>query len=143
MTLLAVLSSSTANVMQGTDRARAMPMATMLAWGMSWGALINAGIALATVGAPVIELTPTYLGGILYLGVLASAVAFTCYFAVIRAIGPARAAYSSVITPVLAMILSTVFEHYHWTLLAASGGVVTLVGLIVALSARKPVVKSA
>lgn len=143
LTLLGVLSASAANVLQGTTRARAMSMATMLAWGMFWGALMNGAVALATVGAPIIELTPIYLGGTLYLGVFASAIAFTCYFGVIRAIGPARAAYSSVITPVLAMILSTIFEHYHWTLLAAAGGVVTFVGLIVALSARKPVVKSA
>jgi drug/metabolite transporter (DMT)-like permease len=110
---------------------------------MFWGALMNGVVALATVGAPVIELTLIYLSGTFYLGVFASAIAFTCYFGVIRVIGPARAAYSSIITPVLAMILSTIFEHYHWTLLAASGGVVTFVGLIVALSARRPEVKSA
>ncbi len=143
LTLLGVLSASAANVLQGTNAARAMPMAGMLAWGMVWGAAINAGVGLATTGAPVIELTPTYLGGVLYLGVMASAVAFTCYFSVIRAIGPARAAYSSVITPVLAMLLSTLFEHYHWTLLAGSGAVVTLVGLVIALRSRKPVLKSA
>ncbi|MDB5715034.1 MAG: EamA family transporter [Sphingomonadales bacterium] len=143
LTLLGVLSASAANVLQGTSQARAMPMAAMLAWAMFWGALINAVVAWVTVGAPVIETTMIYMGGTLYLGVFASAIAFTCYFGVIRAIGPARAAYSSVITPVLAMILSTIFEHYHWTLLAVSGGVVTFVGLIVALSARRPVVKSA
>lgn len=143
LTLLGVLSASVSNVMQGMDRARAMSMAAMLAWGMFWGALMNAAVALVTTGPPVIEYTLLYVAGTLYLGVLASAVAFTCYFGVIRAIGPARAAYSSVITPVLAMLLSTIFEHYHWTFLAAAGGVVTFVGLIVALSARKPVVKSA
>lgn len=143
LTLFGVLSASAANVLQGTGRARAMSMATMLAWGMFWGAVMNGVVAVATVGAPVIELTASYLAGMIYLGVFASAIAFTCYFGVIRAIGPARAAYSSVLTPVLAMILSTIFEHYHWTLLAVAGGVVTFVGLIVALSARRPVVKSA
>ena len=137
LTLLGVLSASAANIMQGSARAAAMPMAAMLAWGMLWGAMLNAMIALVTVGAPVIETTPVYLGGTLYLGVLASAVAFTCYFSVIRAIGPARAAYSSVLTPVLAMVLSTIFEHYRWTLLAAAGGVVTLIGLLIALSAKR------
>lgn len=142
LTLAGVLSASAANVAQGTARARAMQMPTMLAWGMFWAALMNAAVALATAGAPVIELTGVYLGGVLYLGVMASAVAFTCYFGVIRVIGPARAAYSGVITPVLAMLLSTIFEHYHWTLLAAAGGALTFAGLIVALSARKPVVNS-
>jgi drug/metabolite transporter (DMT)-like permease len=143
LTMAGVLSASVANVMQGTSQARAMSMATMLAWGMLWGAAMNAVVAVVTVGAPVIELTPVYLGGTLYLGLFASAIAFTCYFGVIRAIGPGRAAYSGVLTPVLAMLLSTVFEGYHWTLLAVSGGILALVGLIVALSARKPLVKSA
>lgn len=142
LTVFGVLSASVANVMQGTQQARALPMASTLAWGMLWGAGIDAVVAYATTGAPVFDPRPVYLLGVLYLGVFASAIAFTCYFAVIRAIGPARAAYSSVLTPILAMILSTMFEGYRWTLLAGAGGVVALAGLLIALSARRPVAKS-
>ena len=53
-------------------------------------------------------------------------------------IGAARAAYSSVLIPILAMGFSTVFEGYRWSVTAALGGVLTLAGLVVALSARKP-----
>ena len=142
LTVLGVLSASAANIMQGTERARALPMASMLAWGMLWGTAINAVLGFATVGWPTYDQRPAYLIGIVYLGVLASAVAFTCYFAVIRAVGPARAAYSGVLTPILAMLLSTLFEGYRWTWLAAGGGVVALAGLLIALSARRPTVKS-
>ncbi len=142
LTLFGVLSASVANVMQATAQGRALPMASTLAWGMLWGALINAAIALPTVGLPVIETRPTYLLGLLYLGVMASAVAFTCYFQVIRAVGPAMAAYSSVLVPIVAMLLSTLFENYRWTTLAALGGVVTIVGLLIALSAKRPPVQS-
>ena len=137
LTVLAILSASIANVMQGSAAARSRPMVSMLAWAMLWGAAINAGFALATAGPPVIELRAGYLLGTAYLGVVASAIAFTLYFGVIRAIGPARAAYSSVLTPVLAMILSTLFERYHWTWLAAAGGVVAMAGLLVALGAKR------
>ncbi|MES2288770.1 MAG: EamA family transporter [Pseudomonadota bacterium] len=142
MTITGVLSASAANIMQGSHRGRAMPMAAMLAWGMLFGALVNALIGWTTVGPPTVELRPAYILGVLYLGVFASAIAFTCYFAVIRAVGPAVAAYSGVITPVLAMILSTFFENYRWTALAAAGGVVAFAGLLIALSARRPVAKS-
>lgn len=138
LTVLGVLSASVANIMQGSERARAMPMASMLAWAMLWGGLMNAAFAWPTVGPPVFEARPSYLLGTAYLGVFASAVAFTCYFAVIRAVGPAQAAYSSVLTPILAMLLSTLFEDYRWSLLAAAGGVVALAGLLIALSARRP-----
>lgn len=137
LTMTGVLSASAANIMQGSQRGRALPMTAMLAWGMLFGALINALIGWTTVGPPTIELRPAYILGVLYLGVFASAIAFTCYFAVIRAVGPAVAAYSGVITPVLAMILSTLFEGYHWTALAAAGGVVAFAGLLIALSAKR------
>ena len=142
LTLLGVFSASVANIMQGTARGKALPMASTLAWGMLWGTAINVVVALATVGPPQVELTTTYIGGVVYLGVFASAVAFTCYFNVIRAVGPARAAYSGVLTPIIAMIISTIFEDYRWSWLAAGGGIVALAGLLIALSARRPELKS-
>ena len=56
----------------------------------------------------------------------------------LRVIGPAKAAYSSVIVPVIAMLLSTLFEDYHWSPLAAAGAGLAGVGLVIALSARRP-----
>ncbi len=138
-TLCAVLSASTANVMQGTATARAYPMATMLAVAMLIGAAMDAAFAWGTTGPPVFEIRPAYIAGILYLGVFASAIAFTLYFSVIRVIGPAKAAYSGVLTPVIAMLLSTVFEGYRWSVLAAAGAVLAGIGLVIALRARRPV----
>jgi drug/metabolite transporter (DMT)-like permease len=141
-TLAGVLSASIANVMQATDRARSMAMPVVLGWAMLWATIFNAVLALATTGAPVIDLRIGYLAGVAYLGVFASAIAFTLYFGVIRAIGPAKAAYSSVIIPILAMLISTLAEGYRWSLLAGAGCVIALVGLVIALSARRPAVKS-
>ncbi|WP_242008301.1 DMT family transporter [Sphingomonas ginsenosidivorax] len=137
-TLCAVLSASTANVMQGTESARRYPMATMLAVAMLIGAAMDAAYAWGTAGPPVIEMRLGYLVGVLYLGVFASAIAFTLYFSVIRVIGPAKAAYSGVLTPVIAMLLSTVFEGYRWSTLAAAGAVLAGIGLVIALRARRP-----
>ena len=137
-TLLALLSASTANVMQATERARGLPMASMLGWGMIWGACMDAAFAWMTTGPPVIEARLGYWLGVAYLGIIASALAFSLYFRSIRDIGPARAAYSGVIIPVLAMSFSTALEGYHWTSLAVAGSIVALSGMVVALSARKP-----
>ncbi|MDG5489016.1 EamA family transporter [Sphingomonas sp. BGYR3] len=139
ITLLGVMSASSANVLQGTQTARAYPMATMLGHAMLIGAVIDALAALALVGPPVFDWRPGYIAGLLFLGIAGSAIAFPLYYGVIRAIGPARAAYNGVVVPVIAMLLSTLFEGYRWSVLAALGGVLVLVGLVVALRARRPV----
>jgi drug/metabolite transporter (DMT)-like permease len=137
-TLLAVLSAAVGNVLQLTATVRSLPVASLLAWAMSYAALANGTIAWSLSGPPVVEARAGYWLGLLYLGLLASALAFFLYYRIIRAIGPAKAAYSSVLVPILAMLISTVAEDYRWTLLSAAGGGLALVGLVVALTGRRP-----
>ena len=136
-TLAAVLSASTANVMQASKRAKAMPMTAMLGWAMLWGAGLDAAYAWTTAGPPVMDWRPGYIAGLLYLGVIASALAFSLYFTTIRDIGPARAAYSGTIIPVIAMGFSTVFEGFVWTGLAVAGSIIALIGMVLGLSSPK------
>ena len=137
-TLAAVLSASSANVLQATDTAKRYPMGSTLAIAMVMGALLDGAVAWLLTGPPMIEPRFGYIAGVVYLGLFASAIAFPLYFNVIRVIGPAKAAYSSVIVPVIAMLLSTLFEGYRWSLLAGAGAVLAGVGLIIALRARRP-----
>ena len=138
LTLIAVLSASVSNVMQASERLRHRPVAAMLAWGMFYGLLVDAAFAWFLHGPPVIETRWSYWLGLIYLGLFASALAFTIYFRLIRLIGPARSAYSSLLVPVIAMALSTVFEGYRWSTLAAAGGVLALIGLVIALRSNRP-----
>lgn len=138
LALCGIMSASIANVMQSAERVRTMPILTLLAWAMLWGALGNAALGWALYGPPVFESRPAYLGGILYLGLMGSVVTFPLYFALIRDIGAARAAYSSVLVPVVAMILSTLFEGYRWSTLAAAGAALGMIGLVIAMRARSP-----
>jgi drug/metabolite transporter (DMT)-like permease len=138
LTLAAILCASVANVMQATPLARTLPPHGLLVWGFAYGALIDGAFAFATAGPPVIDWSPAYLGGVLYLAGLATCLAFLLYYDVIRAVGPSKAAWSSLLTPFIAMALSTVFEGYRWTWEAAAGGLLALAGLYVALAARRP-----
>lgn len=139
LTLLGVLSASAANIMQASERLRARPIVAMLAWGMAYGTLANALAAWAAYGPPVVEYRLGYWLGLFYLGVVASALAFTFYFGILREIGPGRAAYSSLLVPIIAVTLSTVFEDYRWSALAAAGVALALAGLAIALGARRRV----
>jgi drug/metabolite transporter (DMT)-like permease len=132
----AVMCAGVANVMQAGATGRAQPLEAGLAWAMFYGTLLNASVAWALAGPPVFDASPGYLAGLAYLGVVASAVAFSLYYVLIREIGAGKAAYSSVIVPLVAMTLSTLFEGYRWSALAVAGAVLALAGLAVALRSR-------
>ena len=135
-TALAILSASTANILQAAPTARAQPIVPLIAWAMIWGTLADVALALAIDGAPRFDPSPRYVGGIVYLALIGSVVTFPLYFQLIRDLGPGRAAYNGVIVPVIAMALSTLFEGYRWSLLAGAGAGLALVGLVLALSSR-------
>ncbi len=128
-----VVSASAANVMQASPAALRYPPTAGLAIAMLIGAAVNAAVALGVAGAPQWDPRPEYLAGLIYLAVVASAVAFALYFDLIRRIGPAEAAWTGVPIPILAMAISTVLEGYRWTPMAAVGTVLALAGLVVAL----------
>jgi len=132
----AVLCASVANVMQAAPLARSIPMATLLVWSMAIGAAVDAAYAWATVGPPAMELRPGYWLGVLYLAIAGSVVTFPLYFGLIQRIGAGPAAYTSVLIPILAMGISTMFEDYRWTPLAIAGVALALGGMIIALHAR-------
>jgi drug/metabolite transporter (DMT)-like permease len=138
LTLAGVLSASAANIMQASARFKERPVASTLAWGMFYGVIGNALLAWLWFGPPVAEARAGYWIGLVYLGLFASAAAFTFYFGIVRAVGPGKAAYSSLVVPIVAMAISTAVEDYRWSLLAAAGGALALGGMLIALTARRP-----
>ncbi len=138
LTLTAVMTASISNVLQASKRLSRFPIITTLAWCMLYGALANGLWALAYDGLPSVEMRAGYFLGLAYLAIVGTVVAFPFYFALIRDIGPAKAAYTSVLIPVIAMLLSTVFEGYNWSTLAITGAVLAMVGLVVSMQARSP-----
>ena len=134
LTLAAVMTASVANVVQAGKRARALPMMSLIGWSMLFGTAINAVGSWITVGPPVIGHSLGFFLGLAYLSIAASALTFTLYFGLIRAIGPAKAGFSNVLIPIIAMTISTLFEGYRWSPLAALGGAIVLIGMVIALA---------
>ncbi|WP_328597891.1 DMT family transporter [Croceibacterium soli] len=133
---LGILSASASNVLQASKTARGRPLMLLLAWAMLWGTLADAVFAWFVAGPPVFPADLRYWAGVSYLAIVGSVVAFPLYFGLIRELGPGRAAYNGVVVPVVAMALSTVFEDYRWSALAAAGGVLALLGMVLALRAK-------
>jgi drug/metabolite transporter (DMT)-like permease len=63
-------------------------------------------------------------------------VAFVAYFALLKRVGAGPSSYITVATPVIAILLSTLFEGYRWTPITALGIVLAIIGNTLALRSR-------
>jgi hypothetical protein len=115
-----------------------VPVRVASGFGMVYAA---AGLALYAMlrGLPItVDLAPSYLGSLVYLALMSSVVAFAAYLELLRRLGAARAAYATVLFPVVALAVSTLVENYIWTLPAIAGLCLVLAGnALVLLGGRK------
>lgn len=138
LTTAALFSASSANVLQASRMARGIPMIPMLAWALLFGAILDAAFAWIVEGPPQFDFRPGYIFGVLYLGIIGSVLTFPLYFRLLQRLGAGRGAYNGVLVPVVAMLLSTAFEGYRWSVLALAGSALAMLGLVLALRARSP-----
>ena len=133
LTLAGMIGAAIANVAQARPEVRRYPLFALLAWSMAAGALFDAALAWWMTGPPAFDARPAYWLGVLYLALFASVLTFSLYYPVVRKIGPAKASYSSVIVPIIAMGFSTWLEDYRWTALTVTGALLALGGMAAAL----------
>jgi drug/metabolite transporter (DMT)-like permease len=102
-------------------------------WGMAWGAATAALIATFTGATWTFDAHAGYVLSLTYLAVFGSIVAFGAYFTLIRRVGVGVASYTGVATPVIAVLLSTLFEGFAWTWTAVLGVALAATGNFIAL----------
>jgi drug/metabolite transporter (DMT)-like permease len=126
--------ASGGNLAAMRNQAAHIPVLSGTAWGMAYGALTAAAVALVLRVPWSIDLRAPYLLALLYLAVFGSVVAFGAYLTLLKEVGSASASYVSVATPIVAMMLSTLFEGYRWTPIASFGVVLAAAGNWLALA---------
>ncbi len=137
LALAGVLAVSLATVFISTRSLRALPTQAVVIWGMAYGSCASAVYASFMVGSPSFSFDPHYLAALAFLVLFGSVVAFSFNMNVVRHMGMSKAAYISVLTPIVALTWSTAIEHYHWTLTAILGALVALAGTAVAVRGRR------
>jgi drug/metabolite transporter (DMT)-like permease len=105
---------------------------------MAIGSAISAAVAFATGEAFTIDWRPAYIGSLLYLAIPGTAIAFGFYLVLIDRLGATKAAYTAVMLPVVALLISTFAEGYQWSALSVGGMLVALTGNAIALSTKRP-----
>jgi drug/metabolite transporter (DMT)-like permease len=131
------VSASLGNIVSARNQRHGLPVIQVNAIGMAYGTLFMTLLVLLR-GAPLrFEPTPGYVLSLLYLAVFGSVVAFGSYLTLIGRIGPGRAGYATVLFPVIALILSTLFEGLRWDLVGGLGAALVVAGNVLALLRRK------
>jgi len=137
LTIGGIMGASIANVIQAGKVGREVPMVSLLAWAMLYGVAFDAALAWFTEGPPVFPDRAEFWAGAAWLALAGSVVTFPLYYQIVREIGPGRAAYNGVLVIVVAMLISTFVEGYEWSALAATGAILALIGMVLALRARE------
>ena len=130
---LGALTASLGNITSVHNQKINLPVIQTNAFGMMYGALFMLIISLIMGKHFSFEISYAYIGSLLYLSIFGSIIAFTCYLTLLGKIGADKAAYVTLIIPVIALILSTIFEEYTWTLYAFIGVALILIGNMLVL----------
>ena len=126
--------ASIGNVISARNTKNGVPVTQANAFGMGYGGLLTLFIHFAMGGTLTMDWSVGYLGPMLYLTIFGSILAFGSYMLLIGRIGAEYAAYVTLVMPIIALILSTIFEDYHWTINAGLGVLIVLAGNLVILT---------
>ena len=130
---LATLCASFGNLVNARNQKAGIGLWQGNAWGMLYGAIATLGMAIG-LGKPLaFDFSWPYVTSLAYLVVFGSVAAFGAYLALLHRAGPEKAAFASLLFPVVALTISTVFEDYQWSVEAVLGVALILGGNRLAL----------
>ncbi len=132
LALLGTLFFSCGNLLSSRMQALGLTPWLTNTWAMLIGASVLTLTSLA-LGMPLaIEHSARYVGALFYLAIPGSVIGFTAYLMLVGRMGPDKAAYCTVLFPVVALTVSTVYEGYVWTASSFGGLALVLVGNLLA-----------
>jgi drug/metabolite transporter (DMT)-like permease len=138
LALSATIASSIGNVIVIKVREQSSNVLLTMAWSMLWGSLLVALWVLLSGQSFTLPSTAKYWGGLLYLSLFGSVIAFAAYFTLIHRIGSDKAVYIGVVTPVISVLLSIQLEHFRPGLLEWGGMLLCLSSVAWALQSNSP-----
>ncbi|MGB5843193.1 MAG: EamA family transporter [Anaerolineales bacterium] len=136
LALIATVSASLGNVVSARNQKHELPVVQTNAYGMLYGALFMLVLAVIRGAQLEFDTSPSYILSLFYLAIFGSVIAFGSYLTLLGRIGLDRAAYVTVLFPVIALVLSTIFEDLVWGLPQLMGVVLILLGNAVVLTKK-------
>jgi drug/metabolite transporter (DMT)-like permease len=128
LTLLSAFMVSSGNIVAQMLNMRSINVFSCNTWGMTYGSTFLF-IAVLITGEPWhFSFKPKYIYSLLYLSLTGTVIAFWTYLTLLQRIGAPRAAYVSVVFPLVALFVSTMYEDLHWSIYKILGVLLILSG---------------
>ena len=134
--LIGTLFFCTGNMISSASQKNGIAVMTANSWGMFYGVIILALISLVRGHEFGIEPTFRYIGSLFWLAIFSSVLAFSAYLMLVGRIGSGKAGYATAIFPIGALLISTFYENYQWSLMAVLGLGLVVGGNIVMLRSK-------
>ena len=131
--ILSFFFASLGNVISERILSVGTPVIQMNFYAMSYGLVFLYSTALLLGQSFTLPTLPSFYLALGYLGLVGSVLAFGAYMKLVRQIGADRAAYVVLVYPIVALVISTLFEGYTWSVLSATGVAIILLGNAVAM----------
>ncbi|NND55076.1 MAG: EamA family transporter [Gammaproteobacteria bacterium] len=137
LALSGALVASTGNMLSQAAQSRNLPVVQTNAWGMLYGAILTGILSLIRGHEFIFDATFTYIASLAYLAVFGSVIAFGAYLTLLGRIGAHKAGYATVMFPVVALILSVLFEGLRLDLAIVLGAALVLLGNVLVLKEKR------
>ena len=138
LSVVSTFMASLGNIISARHQQNNLPVIQTNAYGMAYGAAIIGAISLISGKTFSFEISLAYVGSLFYLSLFGTVIAFGCYLKLIGKIGADRAAYATMLFPIVALGISTVYEGYQWAPNNIIGMAIVLIGNWMVLSKRVP-----
>lgn len=132
--LVATVVASCGQITSAITQKRGLPVLASNAYGMVYGAIFMTLFAAASGAEFTFDTSERYLWSLGFLVLFASVIAFWSFLTLLGRIGAGRAAYATVLFPIVALALSTWFEGFIWTTPAIAGVGLVLIGNVFVLT---------
>jgi drug/metabolite transporter (DMT)-like permease len=136
LSFVATFWASTGNLIHQKNSKDKIPFIQSIAYGMLYGSIFTLIVAKFRGAEIIFDNSISYILSFLYLSIIGSVVAFYLYLKLLENIGSARAGYIGVIMPIVALIVSTIFEGLQWTNNLIFGLPVLIFGCVLILNQK-------
>lgn len=137
-TAAAVVLSAVGALAASRNAKHGLPFWAALGWGMLYGTALSLAVVLAQdqLATWQVPAVASWWLSLAYLSLAGSLVAFACFLTLQQRVGPGAASTVGVMTPVLALVVSTMFEGFRPVASTWLGAALAVAGNLLILRPR-------